>query len=159
MSPPGQNPPSQQRPSIMVTERFPPPWPLPVAALETRCPSRSCLTLFKYFKWVRCGAITWLLDEHQFIHQAGDGRSRSVLCLLAAEHNRSCEDAASSPWVQPSRNCNKPYSLYLMSQNHFRKLEEVVISVLSVTVTLRASMYDSGVCSHWEKIRPAWRYI
>lgn len=67
-----QNQLCQQGPSITVTERFHSQWPFTVVAFETRCLSHSCSTPFKYFKWVRCGAITWLLDKHQFIHQTGD---------------------------------------------------------------------------------------
>lgn len=37
---------------------------------------------FKYFKWVWCGAITSLLDKHQFIHQAGDGLTAARLYIL-----------------------------------------------------------------------------
>lgn len=58
--------------SITATERSCPQWPFTVVAFETQCLSHSCSTPFKYFKWVRCGAITWLLDKHQFIHQAGN---------------------------------------------------------------------------------------
>lgn len=80
-----QNQLCQQGPGITVTEHFHPQWPFTVVAFETGCPSHSCSTLLKYFKWLRCGAITRLLDKHQFIHQAADGRAAGgyVLGLLA----------------------------------------------------------------------------
>ncbi len=86
-----QNQPCQQGLSITMTERFHPQRPFTVVVFETWCWSRSCSTLFKYFKWVRCGAITWLMDMG------------CVLCLLAAEHTNVLWGCSRSPSTTTSQ--------------------------------------------------------
>lgn len=79
-------------------------FPSTLVAFETQCLSHPCLTPFKYFKWVHCGAITWLLDKHQVIHQAGDGHT-ALGYTFASWLQKSCED--SWPSTKPSRTRGK----------------------------------------------------
>lgn len=164
-----QNQLCQQGPSITVTERFHLQWPFTVVAFETRCLSHSCLTPFKYFKWVRCGAITWLLDKHQFIHQASDGlllgcallphsKTHKVLwgCNMFTFNKTSTGQARETLKI-----------LNLIYQNNF------IFHVLHICKETKGarhefvvhdsdtkrSMYDSGIRSQWGKLEQRWRYI
>ena len=139
-----QNQLCQQGPSIIVTERFHPQQPFTVVAFETRCPSRSCSTPFKYFKWVRCGAITWLLDKHQFIHQAADGHTAAGLPPRCKTH----EDAACSPSTKPPQTREKQQIVNIIycfyAPQTFEKRKEFVISLLCMAATLKGRCMTLG---------------
>lgn len=77
--------------------------PFTVHAFEIRSLSRSCSTAFKYFRRVRCGAITRLLERHRFTHQAGDGHISALLYLLRvfAAEQKMCADDLPQNYLEP----------------------------------------------------------
>lgn len=81
-----QNPPRQLRPNFTgwrnVSHR-----PLHGDCFWNLSPSPSCLTLFKYFKWVCGGEITWLSEEHLYINQTDE--EISVKCFDSFLGSRS----------------------------------------------------------------------
>lgn len=106
-----------------ASEQSHPRRPFTVRAFEIRSLSHSCSTPFKYFKWVRCGAITRLQDHHQFIHQAADGHisaSSYLLSFRCRTEDVGCWPSSKPPGTSGTATDRRHYSSFLLPNNSRR---------------------------------------